>query len=747
MLSPQSRKNSVPRLAILLVGFALPSLAEKVIIETQTPDATAQQVQRLGGKVSRRFKYLKAIAADVPTNGIAVLRTQLGKNAITKDAVVRRPTDPKGKASGRLDAAAVIANSRTASTAELKSLAVKPDSYLITNATTRVDTLHADGFLGTGVRVAIIDSGLRPGFPHITGSVLGGEDFVGDGNGFSDSTNDGHGTFVNGIITAHAVFGFAKNSALPTAILTHCPSCISDQSQTLVTIPMIGTAPDARTYHLRALGVDGTGSTSGIIAAMERAIELRENFNKTQVETPGPNGSYQSLNLKVVNMSLGGTTNFAGGELTDKLTQLMLEKDIVITISAGNSGPSGSTIGSPGTGIGALTVGAASSPVNERILRDLQFGAGTGVKYRPFNAYQMAYFSSRGPTADGRQDPELVANGEANFGMGFGGTSTVNIASGTSFSSPAIAGIAAVLRQAFPDSTAKEIRNSLILGANPYLLADGSGVNDQGAGFVDAAFARQLLFYGIVPQTGGNPSLGYQQVARNVLEAGAVVVSGDVTQNTGPLLPGQRFELYYPVTINDSLVVTVSNLVKGNPQNVLFGDDLLVSIHDSITGEDAPVDFFGGASRTYTLAAPEPGLVRVTISGDWTNASSISALVNIHTTPRTLPLISKQGTILAGQQIFIPFSVPAGKTSLKAQLEWTQDWGRYATNDIDLYLVRPNSTIISSGATLSSPEAVSITNPPAGNWLAIIDGFSLPLFDPDNYTLRVTLDGTTVPLP
>src|SRR5258705_7147295 len=58
----------------------------------------------------------------------------------------------------------------------------------------------AGGTTGAGVIVALIDSGIRPGFPHISldGSVIGGEDFVGDGLGFSNSANDGHGTFVAG---------------------------------------------------------------------------------------------------------------------------------------------------------------------------------------------------------------------------------------------------------------------------------------------------------------------------------------------------------------------------------------------------------------------------------------------------------------------------------------------------------------------------------------------------------------------
>ena len=52
-------------------------------------------------------------------------------------------------------------------------------------------------------------------------------------------------------------------------------------------------------------------------------------------------------------------------------------------------------------------------------LRFLQFGPDVGALFRPFSGTQTAYFSSRGPTADGRTDPDLVANGFASFGQGF----------------------------------------------------------------------------------------------------------------------------------------------------------------------------------------------------------------------------------------------------------------------------------------------------------------------------------------
>ena len=126
---------------------------------------------------------------------------------------------------------------------------------------------------------------------------------------------------------------------------------------------------------------------------------------------------FDSLNIKVVNMSLGGPTLFAGRDIEDQLT---------LDDARGRDHPRhvgrerrlcGDDGRQPGTGIGSLTTGASSTPAHERILRDIQFrppGRNRAL-YRPFNQVQTAYFSSRGPTADGRFDPDLSANGFASY--------------------------------------------------------------------------------------------------------------------------------------------------------------------------------------------------------------------------------------------------------------------------------------------------------------------------------------------
>src|SRR5258706_6489492 len=136
--------------------------------------------------------------------------------------------------------------------------------------------VFAQGFSGQGMKVAVIDSGIRPNLPHISldGSVIGGEDFVGDGLGFSNTLNDGHGTFVAGMISANVVFGFASASQFARSLTSHCPSCVRPGPPGITAIPMLGSAPLASIYAVRVFGPTGGAPTSRILAAVERVIEL-----------------------------------------------------------------------------------------------------------------------------------------------------------------------------------------------------------------------------------------------------------------------------------------------------------------------------------------------------------------------------------------------------------------------------------------------------------------------------------------
>jgi hypothetical protein len=739
-------------LAVLSIGVvSSPAFAERVIIKCQSScDPVVTAVQAAGGTVTHRYKYVKAIAADVPATGLSAVRKVAGAASVRKDLMVATELSATDRRSGASLLVSESAEALGSFTAEALADpgAADPQAYVINNATTGVAALHGAGFAGQNAVVAVIDSGIRPGFPHLTldGSVIGGENFVPDANGFSNAANSGHGTFVAGMISANVVFNFAAHP-WRAAITNVCPTCIGPTGA----FPVLGSAPLASIYAMRVLNSQGSGAQSWILAGMERVIDLRVAFDAGQVPAPDASGKYNALPIRVANMSLGGSTLFPGRDIEDEMTNAFLAHDIVLVVAAGNQGPGGATIGSPGSGISSLTVGASSSAVHERILRNIQLGVGGGALYRPFSGTMMAEFSSRGPTADGRVDPNIVANGLASFGAGTGGAGSISIGSGTSFAAPTVAGIAVVLRQAVPGATARQVYNALVASADPSVLADGSGPLDRGAGHVNAVAAHQLLQnWTSVPDSAPDYGVENKNVKVNFLQGASVKTwSGDVTRTVTGLMPGGRFETFYKTTPNTSaIVVTVSGFTPGATQNPLFGDDLTLTVHSAKTsaigasGDYKVYTFTTGG--TFTIANPDLGIMRITLNGSSTNASAVAATVNVRSVTDSNPGQTSHGKIADGELIEVPFSVPAGATRLEARLEWDGDWSNYPTNDLDVILRRPDGTLVTGGATINAPELATVTNPAAGNWIAYVDGFTISTTGGDKYTLRIAVDGVVI---
>lgn len=132
-------------------------------------------------------------------------------------------------------------------------------------------------------------------------------------------------------------------------------------------------------------------------------------------------------------------------------------QELSIVFAAGNDGSGASTIHPPGTAKNIITVGASE---NYRMTGSDGCGiTNTGAD----NALDMATFSSRGPCSDGRKKPDLVSvgthvEGAASQATGYNGTGVCNQywptgqtlyawSSGTSHSTPAVAGAAALVRR------------------------------------------------------------------------------------------------------------------------------------------------------------------------------------------------------------------------------------------------------------------------------------------------------------
>jgi len=268
---------------------------------------------------------------------------------------------------------------------------------------TRTDS-HGSPVTGTGVTVAVIDTGIYYVHPDLGGGfgpgykVAGGYDFY---NNDSDPIDDnGHGTHVAGIIAAN---GGIK-----------------------------GVAPDATLLAYKVLGPDGSGPMSDVIEAIDASID------------PNHDGS-SSDHVNVISMSLGGA-----GDSSDPICLAVKRAElagVVVVVAAGNSGPSVSTVASPGVSPYAITVGALDS---------------TGA---------LANFSSRGPTSDMLMKPDISAPGVSILStVPYSGTQHSSSTgymtmSGTSMATPHVSGAAALLLQMHPDWTPNQIKSALVTGA------------------------------------------------------------------------------------------------------------------------------------------------------------------------------------------------------------------------------------------------------------------------------------------
>ncbi len=768
----------------LLVFFFTPVVSfsqvaqrnESVLIKTPKPYTTiVARVRALGGYVKHQYKYIDAIAADVPENSLVALRSLAGPNAVSRDMLLAPPHRANPEKGRNLALSKSLPRNTRA-----KSVTISPsipssdgDPYILNAAGLNLQNLHKQGWTGAGIVVAVIDTGIRPEYP-IKGSVVGCENLMDDNRDGQvdrrdgkcmDTANNPHGTFVAGLIAGQYEEFHIKGTELLASLKQNLPAALKkDASGEKTILPLIGSAPGARIYAFRAFDFDST-----IIDAIDRVIELRES----------------GVNIKVCNISIGGYTLFAGRDNLDRAVDALLDHDIVPVIAAGDAGRSSLTIASPASSFSALSVGAISPAANERIVWDMNplfcrdgVSLCKGLQNRASTGTQVASTSSRGPTADGRSAPHVVATGFGNFGQGFSSPNDIDLEfGGTSYSSPTVAGAAAVLRQAHPWNTARQIRNAIISSANPRLIDDGSGELDRGAGVVDATAAHTLLDGGRVPDflaRSAEPSLSVE----DNIERGTnlKVLRGSVRQSERNLKPGQRAEILYEITDRtDQVVISISNLSVSAAQNPVWHDDVVVGVHSAKTSQIAGLDpsdptvalfgdyyfFYPTFGETITIDDPEPGIMRITIAGDSFNGGIVSADVSVTSTQEPFPPFTARGEITDQGTIRFPVAIPNGVTRADFQLRWSDDWSRYPTSDIKFM------TILDPGGTsadfvsqpvphadpffpdvkpgLDAPQTVSVEAQRGktlknGTWYLDAFGFEVPALT-DNVELLVTVDG------
>lgn len=295
-----------------------------------------------------------------------------------------------------------------------------------------MDCMHALGYMGQGMVIAQLDAGwytadTLPVFDSLRANnqILGCRDFVtGDTMVYEDNP---HGMNVLSTMGGN----------MPGQI--------------------IGTAPKAKYWLLRTEDA-ASESIQEEINWLEGA-EFADSVGADVINSSLGYSIFDDHSTDHTYADMNGHTT-----IISKAANWAASVGIFVTTSAGNAGgPPWYKITAPADADSALTVGAADT---------------TGM---------VAYFSSRGPTSDGRIKPNTIATGWGSVTAAVGGG--INYENGTSFSSPITAGAVACLWQANPTKTNMELLLAIEQSCNHYASPD----TIRGYGIPDFCAANQIL--------------------------------------------------------------------------------------------------------------------------------------------------------------------------------------------------------------------------------------------------------------
>ena len=291
---------------------------------------------------------------------------------------------------------------------------------------------------GSGVTAAILDTGIAM-HPDLKDRVIGFKDFV--GNSRLPYDDCGHGTHVAGCL---------------------CGDGTCSQGR------FAGVAAGCRVLAGKVLDEKGDGTISGMIRGIDWVLKNRELYQ-----------------VKILNISVSmgkdpGGKNISSGmaeketlfhKLIAKLEEAW-EEGLFVVVAAGNAGPAAGSLSRLGTGKRVVTVGCHD---------------GTESRERPDSCEAC---SGRGPSGTVLKKPDIVAPGtgivscNAWFRWTARGCRDAYVEkSGTSMSTPLVAGAAALCFQKYPGYTNEQVKRRILWTASDL----GEAWNTQGWGMLNVA--------------------------------------------------------------------------------------------------------------------------------------------------------------------------------------------------------------------------------------------------------------------
>ena len=187
-----------------------------------------------------------------------------------------------------------------------------------------------------------------------------------------------------GAIAAACTFDALDSHPLIQAVKSHAPSLVAPSSAGSSRLLLLGVAPGASVYPVK---VFPKGSLSTATSQVLRGLDHVLTLKKTG-----------ALDVAVVNLSLSGGTLWDGRDAFDRFVDAVESAGVVVVTSAGNSGPVPNTVGSPGTALRTLSVGATDEAVVSRIFYEYVglvsgLGQGQGLVLRPTDETRVVNFS------------------------------------------------------------------------------------------------------------------------------------------------------------------------------------------------------------------------------------------------------------------------------------------------------------------------------------------------------------------
>jgi serine protease AprX len=301
------------------------------------------------------------------------------------------------------------------------------------------------GYDGTGIDVALIDSGVAPVDGLDGANVIHGPDLSGEGTIAEVAYLDtyGHGTHMAGIIAGQRT-------------------------------DHLGVAPDSRIVSLKVAGADGVTTIPQVVAAIDWVVEHRD--------TDG-------LNIRVLNLSLGqADVDNHQGDMLSAAVERAWDAGIFVVVAAGNDGDTQPHLDSPAISPYVMAVAAADSTNGDakRFWAPPTWsGQGDGARNPDVAAPGVSIASYRVPGSTVDQEAPNARYGDDLF-----------LGSGTSQAAAVVSGSAANLLEQHPNLSVDELKATL---ANTSLTASNDHAKI-GDGVIRGGVAWQNAEYGAPAQ-------------------------------------------------------------------------------------------------------------------------------------------------------------------------------------------------------------------------------------------------------